>query len=102
MQKEQSLGKRIALEFIDYLRFKVESDSLTMEEVDSIAKTFESSLNLTGTADDFARFYGKSKESVKVVISRKMFEKPLRKVLYSFTRFRRSVPDSWTTTRTKD
>ena len=78
MPKETNLGKRIALEFLDYLRFKVESDSLTVEEVDSIAKTFESSLNLTGTADDFARFYGKSKTNVTTVIDRKMISRPKR------------------------
>lgn len=37
MPKEQSTWKKIALEFLDYLRFKIESDSLTMEKVESIA-----------------------------------------------------------------
>ena len=95
MSKETNLGKRIALEFLDYLRFKVESDSLTVEEVDSIAKTFESSLNLTGTADDFARFYGKSKTNVTTVIDRKMISRPKRLVSYSFNEFQRAVPISW-------
>lgn len=95
MQKEQSLGKRIALEFLDFLRFKVENDSLTMEEVESIAKTFEESVNLTGTADDFARFYGKSKTNVTTVIDRKMMSRPRRLVVHSFNEFRRNKPASW-------
>lgn len=95
MQKEQSLGKRIALEFLDFLRFKVENDSLTMEEVESIAKTFEESVNLTGTADDFARFYGKSKTNVTTVIDRKMMSRPRRIVVHSFNEFRRNKPVSW-------
>lgn len=95
MQKEQSLGKRIALEFLDYLRFKVENDSLTMEEVESIAKTFEESVSLTGTADDFARFYGKSKTNVTTVIDRKMMSRPRRLVVHSFNEFRRNKPTSW-------
>lgn len=95
MPKEQSIGKKIALEFLDYLRFKIESDSLTMEEVESIARAFEGSLCLTGTADDIARFYGKSKTNVTTVIDRKMLSKPKRAVLHSFNEFRRAAPSSW-------
>lgn len=46
MPKETNLGKRIALEFLDYLRFKVESDSLTVEEVDSIASKLDRMLEM--------------------------------------------------------
>lgn len=95
MPKEQSLGKKIVLEFLDFIRFKIESDSLTMEDADSIARTFENSLNLTGTADDFARFYGKTKTNVTTVIDRKMLPKPRRLVMHSFNAFRKVIPSSW-------
>jgi len=95
MPKEQSIGKKIALEFLDYIRFKIESDSLTLEEAESIARTFESGLNLTGTADDFARFYGKSKTNVTTVIDRRMMPKPRRLVVHSFNAFRKVIPKGW-------
>ena len=95
MQKEQSVCKRIALEFLDYIRFKIESGSLSMEEVESIAKAMENEMDLTGTADDFARFYGKTKTNVTTVIDRRMLPKPRRIVIHSFNAFRKVVPKSW-------
>ena len=95
MPKEQNLGKRIVLEFLDFIRYKIENDSLTLEEADSIARTLESGLDLTGTADDFARFYGKTKTNITTVIDRKMLPKPRRLVIHSFNAFRKVVPSSW-------
>ena len=95
MQKEQCPGKKIALEFLDFIRFKLENDSLTIEEAESIAKTIESGLNLVGTADDLARFYGKTKTNVTTVIDRKMLSRPKRLVLHSFNEFRKAIPHSW-------
>lgn len=92
---EGPLGKRIAIEFLDYLRFKLENNSLTMEEVESLARTLENGLLLSGTADDFARFYGKTKTNVTTVIDRKMLSKPRRLVMHSFNEFRKAVPASW-------
>lgn len=95
MPKEQSVGKKIALEFLDFIRFKIENDSLTLDEVESIARTLESGLDLTGTADDFARFYGKSKTNVTTVIDRRMLPKPRRLVVHSFNAFRKAIPKGW-------
>ena len=93
--KERGIGKKIVLEFLDYLSFKVRNDSLTMEEADSLARTFMENLSLTGTIDDLAGYYGQSRGNVKVVISRKLLSKPRRRVFYSFGDFREVVPDRW-------
>lgn len=95
MSEETTIVKRIIIEFLEFIRFKVENDRLTMEDMEAIAKTMEANLDLSGTADDFARFYGKTKTNVNAVISRKVLDKPSRKVLYPFKQFRRSVPNSW-------
>jgi hypothetical protein len=95
MPNNQNFAKEIILEFLDYIKYKIENDSLTMEEADSIAKTIQSGLPLSGTADDFARFYGKTKTNVTTVIDRKMLSKPRRTLLHSFNEFRRAVPSSW-------
>ena len=93
--KDCSFGKRIVLEFLDYLSFKVRSDSLTMEEVESIARTIEENMTLLGTADDFARFYDKPRTNISSTINRSMLEKPIRRVFYSFKAFRKIVPHKW-------
>ena len=95
MSENQSIGKKIILDFLDFIRFKVENDTLTLEETESLSHMFENNLILTGTLDDIARFYGKPKENVKVVISRKVLSKPRRCVLHSFNAFRKAVPDKW-------
>lgn len=95
MSTEKSIGKRIVLEFIDFVRYKVENDSLTMEEADSIAKVLQGEMNLVGTADDFAKFYGKTKTNVTTVIDRKMMPKPRRLVVHSFNEFQMAVPERW-------
>lgn len=93
--KNGSACKKIVLEFLDFLRFKVEHDLLTMEETESLARSFEEGLNLVGTSDDLARFYGKPKTNVTSVIDRRMSGRPVRRVLYSFNAFRRVVPEKW-------
>lgn len=89
------LGKRLLLEFLSFLKYKVDNDLLTMEEVDSIAKAIEDNIRVLGTADDFAAFYGQSKTNVSSVINRRMLEKPKRRVFYNFNAFRKMVPNKW-------
>ena len=95
MPENQNFAKEIILEFLDYLRYKIENDRLTMEEADSIAKTIQGGMNLTGTTDDFAQYFGKTKTNVTTVIDRKMLPKPRRTLLHSFNEFRNAVPSSW-------
>jgi hypothetical protein len=95
MSDIENIGKKILLEFLDFVRFKVENDSLSMSEYESLSKMFEGCLPLQGTADDFARFYGKTKTNVTTVIDRRMLPKPRRYVAYPFALFRKAIPDSW-------
>lgn len=94
-QRENGVGKKIVLDFLEYLSFKVRNDSLTMEEADSLARVFTENLKLTGTIDDLARYYGQNKDNVKVVINRKLLSKPHRRVFYSFNAFRQVIPQRW-------
>ena len=95
MLDDTNFAKKIILDFIDFVRFKIENDKLTLEEAKSIARTIESCLNLTGTVDDFAKFFGKTKTNVTTVIDRKMLPKPKRTLLHSFNEFRKAIPSSW-------
>lgn len=95
MINEQSIAKKIILEFIDYIRFKIENDALTMEEADSLARNCMENLNLTGTPDDFAKFYGQPRTNISSLINRRLLEKPTRRVSYSFNHFRKVIPLKW-------
>lgn len=93
--KEQGVAKRILLEFLDFLRYKIENDKLTMGEVDSLSRILQENLPLFGTADDFADYYGKPQVNVRVAINQRMLSKPVRRVFYSFNSFRKCIPESW-------
>ena len=95
MFEETNFWKVIVLEFIDFIRFKVEQDSLTIPEYQSIVNAIGEKINLKGTTDDFARFYGKTKTNVTTVIDRKMLPKPERCLLHSFSDFQKAKPKSW-------
>lgn len=95
MPKEQNNFKGIVIEFLDYLRYKIENDRMTMEDMEALARTIECNLDLCGTADDFARFYGKSKTNITTVIDRKMLSRPKRMVMHSFNEFRKARPKAW-------
>lgn len=92
---QEKVCKKIVLEFLAFLRYKVKNDLLTMEEIESLARMFEENLTVLGTADDLARFYNQPRSNVSNVINRRMIEKPVRKLFYSFKAFRSVKPSSW-------
>lgn len=95
MSEESNTWKKLILDILDFLRYKVENDKLTLSETESIAKTIESQLDLYGSISDFSRYYGKPKENVRVVISRGVIAKPVRILLYPFKAFRKAKPRGW-------
>lgn len=102
MLDNTNFAKKTILDFIDFIRYKVENDKLMMEEMDSISKTIQENLVLYGTIDDLSSFYGKSKDAVNSVIKRRMIEKPRRNiVLYPFHVFRKLIPDCWRINRSR-
>ena len=70
-------------------------DNCTMAEAKATAEMLMNNMELSGTIDDFAEFYGKSKDAVSGVIKRNLVAKPKRKVLYPFHAFRKVIPKSW-------
>ena len=71
-------------------------DGCTMQEVKSVYRLFVENMEINGTIDDFAEFYGKSKDAVNSVIKRRMIQKPKRNVvLYPFHVFQKLIPDKW-------
>lgn len=87
--------KEIILGIIDFIRFQVENDRLTLGELASIYKIIAKELYIDATISDIADFYGVSEFNVRNVANRYMFEKPKRKVNYNFVAFRKYIPSTW-------
>lgn len=88
--------KEELLRVLRYYESRIEQGSCSMSEMESALRTLEENMEVNGTIDDFARFYGKSKDAVNSVIKRRMIDKPKRNVvLYPFHKFNRLIPSSW-------
>lgn len=86
--------KKVILDVLDYLRYQVENDKCTAEELRSFSDTAISNLEVDASIKDIAQFYGKSDNDVSTVISRRL-SKPKRKVFYNFTWFSHIMPKTW-------
>lgn len=88
-------AKQELLEILDFYKYRIQN-GCTMGEINSTLKMFENQMNLDGTIEDFANFYGKSKTAVSSQIKRNLIAKPKKNVtLYPFHKFRKIIPDSW-------
>ena len=88
-------SKKYLIEILDFYKHKLTSDGCTMDEINSVTKTIEENLNISGTISDFAKFYNVPETTVRTNIFRKMFDKPKRVLLYPFLKFARIVPSKW-------
>ena len=95
MSDNHNNSKRLILDCIDYIRFKIDNDALTMDEADAISRTIQENLPLTGTISDLAKYYNTSETNIRATISRKLLDKPHRVLLYRFLPFHKVVPHKW-------
>ena len=67
--------KRVILNILDYLRYQVENDKCTSDELKSILEMVSESMEISATIKDMAEFYGQSESNVSNVISRRPIPK---------------------------
>ena len=90
--------KKLLLEYLDFTRYKVDTDQCTMEEMRNFVDVFASQLDTLATTQDIANFYGQSLDNVHNVLKRRPIPKdkmPKRKVYFSFNLFASLKPKSW-------
>lgn len=87
--------KKLLSEFLGFLKYKVDNDLITMDDMSSILAAFSAGMEVGGTVEDFAGFYGQTVTNVRSVIKRRMVRRPQRKVLYPFGTFQHLVPEKW-------
>ena len=89
------VAKKLVIEFLDFLKYKVENDLLSIDDIDSIDRAIKQDLKIVATIDDLAAFYGQPNGNVRSLINRRMIQKPQRRVYYSFNAFSKIVPEKW-------
>lgn len=88
-------AKQILSEMLDYYKYKVDNDLCTMAEIESAQKALMENMQIYGTIEDLANFYGTSPGNVRATISRKLTARPIRRVFYPFHKFMKIVPTKW-------
>ena len=82
-------------EIIGYIKYKVDNNLCTPEEIESVSRMAMENLELYGTIEDMAKFYNVPESKVRNTINRKMIDKPKRRVYYRFLSFLKIVPEKW-------
>lgn len=80
---------------MDFYKYKLLNGGCTIPEMMSLLGWMMENMEIEGTVEDFARFYGVSEQSVRNIISRYMVQKPLRRVFYKFNLFAKIIPAKW-------
>ena len=94
----QNPTKKILLEILDFLHYKVDNDKCTAEEILKFANVAVEELDTLASIKDIADFYGESESNVRNILSRRYIpreQKPQRKVYFSFNLFAKLKPKSW-------
>lgn len=94
-EKTNHIGKKLLLDFLDFLRFKVENGELTADEIESLVQAVLKQSDVYATAEELSRFYKQSIQNIRCVISRKLIKRPRRKVYYPLREFQEVVPSTW-------
>lgn len=88
-------AKRVILEVLDYLKYKVLNDDCTLEELRSFQDVITDNLDINCTTQDLAERYGQSRSNVRNALSRNFMPKPKRRVYYNFSKFISFIPKRW-------
>jgi hypothetical protein len=94
--------KQTILNILDFLRYKVDNDECTAEELRKFSDIATKELNTNATIDELSEFYGQSRSNVSNIISRRPIpkeKKPKRRIYYNFAWFSSIIPDSWKKSR---
>lgn len=91
-------SKKLLLEILDFLRYKVDTDQCTAEEIRKFSDIAIEQLDTLATTEDIARFYNQPLYNVHNILKRRPIPKdkqPKRKVYFSFNLFASLKPKSW-------
>lgn len=82
-------------EVLDFLKFKVNSDSCTPEELRNLSDILTERLDTIGTVEEISEFLGVPQQNLRTMINRKVPDKPKRRVYYRFMSIMKNIPEKW-------
>lgn len=91
-------AKKTLLEVLDFLKYKVETNQCTPEEIRKFSDIAIQELDTQASIQEIAEFYGQTTKNVHNVLDRRPIpkdKKPKRKVYVSFNFFASLKPKSW-------
>lgn len=94
----QNPTKKLLLEILDFLRYKVDTDQCTAEEIRKFSDIAIEQLDTLATTEDIAKFYDQPLYNVHNILKRRPIPKdkqPKRRVYFSFNLFASLKPKSW-------
>lgn len=83
------------VEMLDFYKQKLLGGGCTMAEIRSMTDAMMERMEIDGTIQDFAKFFGVPEVNIRAAISRRLIAKPKRKLLYPFHKFFKVAPDKW-------
>lgn len=86
--------KQALLDAVDFIRYKIETDACTPEEMQSVFRLVQERTINKATTQDIADFYGQSKSNVRNIACRWGI-KGESKRYYDFHQLQRFIPKSW-------
>jgi len=95
MDKKEVDVQAELLRLLDYYKETLENGGCTIGAMESFYKTMLQNIDVVGTVEDFAKFYGVSEQNVRSVINRYSTDKPKRRVFYKFHEFVKIIPKKW-------
>lgn len=88
-------AKKFLVEVLDFYKYKIENDKCTSDDMRTAFELISKGAVCDATIKDMAEFYGQSESNIRNVVSRKLFDKPKRCVLYNFAKIAKIIPKKW-------
>ena len=88
--------EEITIDVLEFFTEKLKAGDCPLSQLEAVYKAYAENMDVSATADDLARHFGKSKVAVHGVIKRNLTTKPKRNITqYSFKNFIKVMPPSW-------
>ena len=88
--------EQITIDVLEYFVERLKSGSCPLSQIEAVYKAYAENMDVSATAEELSRHFGKSKTAVHGIIKRNMTAKPKRNITHdSFKNFLKVMPPSW-------
>ena len=88
--------EEITIDVLEFFIEKLKAGSCPLSQLEAFYKAYAENMDVSATAEELSRHFGKSRTAVHGIIKRNMTEKPKRNIThYSLKNFIKVMPPSW-------